>query len=154
MIRLEPVSAEDVAGMDDWLGRFDLLQFMSGWIPRRVRESRWTTDLCWWVFIVFEGRRVGTAWIEREGFKEQVADLGILIAEPEMRRRGIGSKVIRLMEQHARQAWSTHTVRLRVRATNLGALACYKKNGYRLVERMVREPQGLAYEMLCMEHEL
>ena len=150
----EPVSPDDVEGMDKWLSQFDLAEFMTGWVPRTVRAGNWRPELCRWDVIVIEGRRVGAVWIERERVGDRTADLGILIAEPEFRRIGIGTQVLRTIHEWSCQCWGTETIRLRVRATNLPAVACYKKNGYRIMRASTRCMTDSSYDVLHMERDL
>lgn len=140
--------------MDAWLEGCGLEEFMAGWTPRAVREGRWSAEVCRWCFIEQAGERVGTVWVERESESERVAHLGILIATEAHRGKGLGSRVIRLVEREAVEQWGVTTMTLRVRASNAAAVACYHKAGYEVTERSVRNDERGSYEVLHMAHVL
>ncbi|MGI9241195.1 MAG: GNAT family N-acetyltransferase [Verrucomicrobiales bacterium] len=149
-----PVTMGDVAGIDEWLADGDLLEFMSGWRPRSVRRGEWRVELCRWDFIVADNLRVGTVWLERGAVGDQSADLGILIANPDDRGKGIGSATIRQVESVAIGCWGTKLVRLRVRASNAMAIACYRQIGFVPIRMENKTVGAIDVEVLHMEHHL
>lgn len=60
----------------------------------------------------------------------QIARLYSLAVAPEMRRRGVASKLLRAVEGHARRR-RCGVVRLEVRSTNRATISCYRKHGYK-----------------------
>ena len=154
IITTQPITAADIDEMNAWLGASDLDPFMNGWTPRCVREGHWPSALCRWDFILLDQTRVGTIWIERSSSESTTADLGVLIAAPEHRRRGIGTQVVCDAERAAKEDWGTQVVQLRVRASNQAATACYQRIGYTVNERTVKSQGETSYEVLHMAHAL
>ena len=79
-----------------------------------------------------ERQDVGIIWLERAAPCDTIADLGILIGEPEYRGLAIGRRAIQLAEVLARSEWSIERVRLRVRKGNQRAISCYQKSGFEI----------------------
>lgn len=154
MFELKAIAERDVPEMNAWLSRCGLGKFMTGWIPRSVRQGQWRPELCRWSFIESAQQRIGTVWVERENDSETVAHLGILIAEAEHRGKGLGARVIQEVEREAASEWNVKTMRLRVRASNAGAVSCYRKAGYQVTEKTRRQDEQGPYEVLHMEHVL
>ena len=153
-ISLLPISEDDSEEIDEWLSGRDLLDFMSGWTPRTVREGSWLRTLCRWDFILVDGLKIGTIWLERSAIGAPVADLGILIAEPKYRGRGIGTEVIGKVERSAKEVWGTNLIRLRVRASNAKAIACYGRLGYVHTKTSTKKDGANEVVVLHMEHDL
>jgi RimJ/RimL family protein N-acetyltransferase len=153
-VSLSPITPGDVEEIDQWLESSDLHQFMSGWTPRAIREGDWQTARCRWEFIVCDDVRVGTAWLERESVDHPVAHLGILIADPQFRRKGIGTQVIRRMMDHALSDWESKTIKLRVRASNAEAIACYEKLAFVSTKTTTKLAGGDEITVVHMERQL
>ncbi len=83
------------------------------------------------------GGRVGEAWysIETQGGKTQFW-VEWLTVDPEHRRRGYGSALVRALAEEARQAGADR-LGLFVRAANVEAVALYDRLGFTTVGRIV-----------------
>ena len=64
------------------------------------------------------------------GFGEEAAHLNLLAVEPRCRRLGLGTRMVRWLEESALVA-GTFEVSLEVRASNLAARQFYRTLGYR-----------------------
>lgn len=67
------------------------------------------------------------------GFGDEAAHLNLLAVEPRCRRLGLGTRMVRWLEQSALVA-GTFEVNLEVRAGNLGARQFYRNLGYSEVD--------------------
>ncbi|MDB6077014.1 MAG: GCN5-related N-acetyltransferase, partial [Akkermansiaceae bacterium] len=112
-----------------------------------------STRVAWWV-IVAEGEDVGAVWMERSNEADITVDLGIFIALPEWRGRGLGRIAVRLAEQQVVEQWGIGYSRLRVRQANARAIACYRALGYRTVATGEKVTGGGRVEVLEMVHDL
>ena len=63
-------------------------------------------------------------------YGDEAAHLNLLAVEPVHQRRGIGRRLVEWLEETARVAGS-FTIRLEVRASNVGGCAFYRRLGYR-----------------------
>ncbi len=86
-----------------------------------------------WVAEIEAYRVVGYAGIELSALGGE-ADLVNLAVEPAQRRRGIGRRLVRVAATYCRRRRVT-LLWLRVRASNRGARAFYRKCGFRAVGR-------------------
>jgi RimJ/RimL family protein N-acetyltransferase len=153
-ITLRPLSQDDVKTLEAWTARERVAPYMSRWTPRTASGWHCSLDLCRWHVIVVDDRSVGTVWIEREHADERVADLGILIGEPDDRAHGFGSTAIRIAERDAVESWGIGQVRLRVRVSNRTAIRCYERSGFLPVNKTTKEVDGVVFEVVHMVHDL
>ena len=90
--------------------------------------------------IGFGARTVAAFAIMRYG--NEVAHLNLLAVDPAHRRRGIGSQLIRWLEETAITA-GTFDIGLELRASNASALSFYGRLGYRELGRIPGYYQGV-----------
>lgn len=90
-----------------------------------------------WVIEV-DGEAVGSARLEAHGHATAAARYAIGIWRADLRGRGLGEEVTRLVLRHAFGALGLHRVELRVLARNQAAVRCYRKCGFQ-VEGRLRE---------------
>lgn len=151
-IALRAFTADDVRLLERSIHDGDASCFMSRWSPRSFSQGGWLDDLTKWHVIVADAREIGTIWIERDSSSETICDLGILIFDPAFRGRGFGGEAIRLAEQDAVACWGVGLVRLRVRASNIRAISCYRRCGYEIFTTSDKEIDGVKVQVLHMEH--
>ena len=151
-ITLRPFSQDDVKSMESWISGDRVAPYMSRWTPRTASGWHSSQDLCRWHVIVANDRSVGMIWIEREHAEDRVADLGILIGEPDDRGHGFGTTAIRIAERDAFEAWGIGKVRLRVRASNSRAMGCYERSGFIPVNKSSKTIEGEVVDVIHMEH--
>lgn len=75
-------------------------------------------------------------------YADEVAHLHLLAVDPLHRRRGVGRRLLRWLEETALTA-GTFTIGLELRAENLGARAFYAALGYRELARIPGYYQGV-----------
>ena len=104
---------------------FDHLQWQKVLNPARGNKS----------FLVYEGSvPIGHAALCKT--KEPgVYSLNYLYLIPQMRSRGLGEKMVNLLEQYAREELSAKKLVLVTRTYNPGARKCYSKCGFREYSR-------------------
>lgn len=153
-ITLRPFSEDDLKCLNAWTAEGRIAQYMSRWLPRTARGWSCSQTLCRWHAIIADDRSVGTIWTEREQTNAKVADLGILIGDPNDRGHGIGTSAIRIAERDAIESWGIEAIRLRVRASNSGAIRCYERAGFLAVDRTTKEADGVVFEVVHMVHDL
>jgi len=104
---------------------FDHLQWQKVLNPARGNKS----------FLVYKGSvPIGHAALcktEEQG----VYSLNYLYLTPQMRSRGLGEKMVGLLEQYAREELSAKKLVLVTRTYNPGARKCYSKCGFREYSR-------------------
>ena len=88
-------------------------------------------------FLVYEGSKlIGHAALCRTE-ESGVYSLSYLYLAPQMRSRGLGEKMVGLLEQYAREELSANKLVLVTRTYNPRARKCYSKCGYREYSREV-----------------
>ena len=154
-VNLREFTSDDLPRLEAWVSDGDVKRYMSRWTPRSLMNGRWSPHLVrWWVIVAGENE-VGVLWIEKADTDDSVADLGILIGEPEMRGHGVGQAAIRLAEADAGARWhiERERIRLRVRKTNERAVCCYRKLGYVVSSVTEKEIEnGTRIDVLEMTH--
>lgn len=82
-------------------------------------------------FLVFEGERlIGHAALDRSD-EPQTTVVRFLYIIPEFRSRGMGQRLLSLLEDYARERCNARRLVLRVRTFNARAVRCYSKSGFR-----------------------
>ena len=108
------------------------------WTPSRVSHA--IADHMTNVVVAFDGRFLAAFGIML--YREDTAHLQLLAVRPDVRRRGVGSKVLRWLEEVALVA-GVSRLSLESREDNVAALSFYRKHGYVAGERIVGMYQGL-----------
>ena len=104
--------------------------------------------------IIVDGLNVGTIWMERDSTEDRACDLGLWIADPGARGHGVGAAAIHLAEAEAIASWDIDSIRLRVRRSNVRAISCYRRSGYRIFATTTKEVDGIAVTVHHMERQL
>jgi ribosomal protein S18 acetylase RimI-like enzyme len=86
----------------------------------------------YWYMIAADDRDVGTVWIELPPPGSEGV-LGIFLGDAADRGHGIGAAAIKLAVAEFRRAHPRLPVALRVRGTNVSAVACYRRVGFAVV---------------------
>ena len=109
-------------------------------------SARWPFDHLQWQkvlnpasgnksFLVYEGSvLIGHAALCKTE-QPEVYSLNYLYLTPQMRSKGLGEKMVRLLEQYARERLSAKKLVLVTRTYNPGARKCYSKCGFREYRR-------------------
>lgn len=149
-VRLRAIEREDIPTFVRWLNDREVTQFLITNSPfSKAMEEKW-----------FEGQlgrpthegqilaieaKVGADWLHigNTGLHDadpvsHAAEFGIMIGEKAYWNQGFGGEATRLMLQHGFDDMNLHRIFLRVYATNLRAIACYKAAGF-LQEGVLRQ---------------
>ena len=89
-----------------------------------------------WMYIEEDQRYVGSIWLE--GKDIHLVKLGIFIAEPAYRDKGIGKQAIQQMITIA-ESDGIHMIALNVRAENVRARKVYTACGFKIKKRFRKE---------------
>ena len=106
----------------------------------RIRPDEQADRLAWYLIRV-DGRDAGGIWLEKASGEEQ-AVLGVFLADPDCRGKGIGSWAIRTVLEQDLPRLGAAGAALRVRKGNARAIACYEKCGF-VPAREYRKENGL-----------
>lgn len=101
-----------------------------------------------WMYIEEDQHYIGSIWLE--GKDIHLAKLGIFIAEPAYREKGMGKQAIHQMIAMAKSD-GIHVITLNVRAENIRARKVYTACGFKIKKRF-RKENGI--DALTMELEL
>lgn len=107
----------------------NLSQYLSRIYPDRDNVVKWC-------YISENGLNTGRVWIEKKD--DITVKLGIFIALPEYRHRGLGKKAIKEMTDLAKEK-GYQKVTLNVRYNNANARSRYLKSGFRAVRRYTKD---------------
>ncbi len=142
LVLLGPMNPEQVPTYHRWLNDFDTLRTQGepaplpdtidavrGWYENYVRSS---SNVAW--FTIYEKEsRTPIGWTELKDIDHHhgTAEFAIMIGEPEMRGRGIGSEVTKLMVTYGFEHLGLHNIHLYYMEFNPAAGRAYEKAGFR-----------------------
>ncbi|MBR5427625.1 MAG: GNAT family N-acetyltransferase [Clostridia bacterium] len=141
-MRLIPVDKENMDFYKTFENSEDLSLHMSRIYPNL--ESSYLK----WMYIEENGRYIGSIWLE--GKDIHLVRLGIFIADPAYRDKGIGKKAIQKMIAMA-EIDGIRVITLNVRVENARAVKVYTACGFKIKKRFKKE-NGI--EAFSMELEL
>ncbi|MEG1781824.1 MAG: GNAT family N-acetyltransferase [Oscillospiraceae bacterium] len=95
-----------------------------------------------WSYLFYDGKIIGSIWLEKEHPTLPVATLGIFIAEKELRSHGIGALAITEYLRLYKEELGIQEVVLNVRKENIRALSCYEKCGF-ICEKQFEKENGV-----------
>jgi RimJ/RimL family protein N-acetyltransferase len=156
-VTLEPITAENRAAYARFEEGFAsvLTPFMSRLHPNRYEEYEMLIgqNLLRWFYIVADGKRIGSIWLEKEQLQDRSAVLGLFLFDEHYRALGIGETVIRRILREQKDPLNLSEVILRVRVTNPRGIRCYEKCGFHEVGRGIGHTgvEGIEMKKLLME---
>jgi RimJ/RimL family protein N-acetyltransferase len=100
-----------------------------------------------WKFIVFDGKTLGSVWLEKENPEDRTATLGIFILDDTYQGKGLGEFIVREVIRTGREFLSIDTVQLSVRESNVRAYHCYLKCGFVETNRFLSKDSIRAIHM-------
>ena len=132
MITLRDVSTSDESIYEVWQNDSKLTGYLSRLYPNNCSVAGYdASKVCW--FIIKENMHdIGSVWLERDRTEFDAMILGMFISEEQYRGKGIGGDVIKEAIRISKQRIVFRNVRLNVRKSNLGAIKCYEKCGFRI----------------------
>ena len=141
-MRFIPVNKENI----DFYKKFENTEDLSLYMSRIYPD--YESSYLKWMYIEEDQRYIGSIWIE--GKDIHLVKLGIFIAEPAYRDKGIGKLAIQQMITMA-ESDGIHVITLNVRAENVRARKVYTDCGFKIKKRFKKE-NGI--EAFSMELEL
>jgi len=132
MIILRDVVNSDESIYKTMLNDTDLTDYLSRFFPNNSSIADYDTSKVCWFIIEEDTSCIGSVWLERDPEETDTMILGIFISGAHNRGRGIGSYVIKEAIRISKQRMSFSYVRLNVRKSNLRAIRCYEKCGFRI----------------------
>jgi len=132
-LELIKFSSEYIKFIEKWEGTNELSKYLSHTRPEYLRESDFEAEKHTLFFMIKADERIiGATWMEN--ITENNATIGIYIAITNYRRKGIGSKVIKILIDRAFKEINLKMLYLNVREKNINAIKCYKKCGFKITK--------------------
>lgn len=141
-MRLIPIDKEN----RDFYQKFENSEDLSLYMSRIYPD--YESSYLKWMYIEENQRYVGSIWLE--GKDIHLAKLGIFIAEPTYRDKGIGKQAIQQMITMAKND-GIHVITLNVRVENVRARKVYTICGFK-IKKKFRKENGI--DVFSMELEL
>ncbi len=137
-IILRPQRPEDAGFFAYWFNRPEIM-FQCGFTEPTDEEKELeyinkfhkSEDSLWFTVTDLEGNLVGETGLIRMFPAWHQTDLTIIIPDPEMQCRGFGTEAVSIMLDLAFGKYGMHRVSIGVVGANKGALAFYKKIGFK-----------------------
>lgn len=138
-VQLKPICIEDTKNILYWRNQpFVCNKFIIQEPFTRDIHERWLETMVdtgkVHQFIIYESvreiRPIGSVYLRDIDLGNRKAEFGIFIGEKECLGKGYGTEATELILKYAFQELGIHKVRLRVFASNEGAIECYKKAGF------------------------
>ena len=137
-MRLVPVNKEN----RDFYQKFEKSEDLSLYMSRIYPDLE--SPYLKWMYIEENKRYIGSIWIE--GKDIHLVKLGIFIAEPTYRDKGIGKQAIQQMIAMAENE-GIHVITLNVRVENARARKVYTICGFKIKEKFRKENGINAFSM-------
>lgn len=137
-MRFIPINKENQEFYQEFQNAQDLSLYMSRIYPDR--DSAYLK----WMYIEEDQHYIGSVWLE--GKDIHIVKLGIFIAEPSYRNKGIGKQAIRQMIDIA-EGEGIHLITLNVRADNIPARNVYATCGFKIKKRFTKKNGIDAFSM-------
>ena len=96
-----------------------------------INSSHRSKDSVWYTITDLDGNIIGETGLLRMWPAWHCTDLSIIIPDPEMQHKGYGTEAIRIMLDMAFHQYDMNRVAIGVVGLNTGALAFYRKTGFR-----------------------
>ncbi len=139
---LIPVSKENINFYRQFEASEDLPRYQSRIYPNDK------SSYLRWMYIVEDQHYIGSIWLEGEN--TQLVKLGVFLAEPSYREKGIGKQAIQQMIAMAKSD-GVSVITLHVRVENIRARNAYTSCGFQITKRF-RTEKGI--DAFSMELEL
>lgn len=137
-VLLRPFTEEDLSCMVKWNNDDEVEQYVHSCLPKSLPECRvwYQENRKEWNYRIYAieeagGKIIGDLELDHISWKSREAELRIRIGEKDYWNKGYGSTAINLVLRHAFEELDLNRVYLRVYASNIRAIRCYLKNGFR-----------------------
>ncbi|MBP3646405.1 MAG: GNAT family N-acetyltransferase [Clostridia bacterium] len=142
-IMLREYRAEDIRAIRGWINDEATTRYLSTrfwpaqtsvdseeYLSRMLQSSH---NACNFVIADLQDERyIGQMDLFRLDWRLRLGEIGMLIADPNERGRGIGQEALGLLQRYAFRTLGLERVELEVHMDNAPALACYRKAGFTL----------------------
>ncbi|MFZ5649231.1 MAG: GNAT family N-acetyltransferase [Bacillota bacterium] len=135
-IELVDYQPEDWKLWDQWMSKIDTDLFQTVVHPRNFSAASGRSDDYYLKIIRYGNMKIGAVWLEKINPRTATAELGLIIGEPHLWGMGIGSQVINLMINIAKNDLSLNFLWVSVREANQRAVSCYKRGGFLIVRKV------------------
>lgn len=135
---LRETEKDDLADIVRWRNDWDNLCNMYSYLPLSLyKEEKWyenyINDDTKLTLIIVErenNEKIGTVSLGNIDYKNQKAELGILIGDKKHKGRGFGTEAVNSLTEFAFNEMNLHKVYLRVFEDNIAAINLYTKAGF------------------------
>ncbi|MBX4268640.1 GNAT family N-acetyltransferase [Clostridium estertheticum] len=132
-LELIKFSNEYIKLIEKWENTNELSKYLSHTRPEYLRKLNIELEKHTLFFMIkFDEQIIGSTWMEN--ITENDATIGIYIAIPNYRGKGIGSEVIKSLIDRAFKEINLNKLYLNVREKNINAIKCYKKLGFKITK--------------------
>ena len=159
-IYLSPRNSDDIEVFTKWLNDFKVTDGLgrSGLMVTLDGEKQYLQKIndnnySFAIVTMEKDEMIGTISLERINYINRVATLGIFIGNEDWRGKGIGTEAIKLILDYGFNYLNLNNIRLTVLEFNVGAIACYKKCGFKEMGK-VRQSyyvNGKYYDKILMD---
>ena len=151
-ISLADINMNNLSEYTDLEKKNDLSYFMSRTRPNNYEFKSHAT--LFWKYIFWENIAIGALWIEKDNEESTVSALGIFISDGGNQCKGIGSAAIEMAISQANEKMNFTHVELNVRDTNIRAIRCYEKCGFKEISRFNKDYLNEIVEVIVMRRAL
>ena len=136
-LTLRAVTRDDLPRYVAWLNDTDVVRHLSMFMPMNLddetewyeaqRKDRSTLNLA---METETGQHIGSVGLMSIDYRNQSAELGIVIGEKNEWNKGYGGEAIEILLAYAFNELNLNRIYLRVDTDNLGGVNCYKRCGF------------------------
>jgi len=134
----------------------DLTDYMSRFYSNNCSVADYDISKVCWFIIEKDKSCIGSVWLEKDTDETDTMILGIFITGEHNRGMGIGSHAIKEAIRISKQRIFFKYLRLNVRKSNIRAIHCYEKCGFRICgegQKAVQNGSIIDYYRMVMKAE-
>ncbi len=137
-ICLSEIEEEDLALLVKWRNDIENLRGLFSYLPLNLQKQRnWFQKYCnepssqlFMIELVKENEKIGVCGLNSIDYRNQRAELSIIIGENSYKGKGYASEALSLLHNYAFNYLNLKKIFLQVLITNDSAISLYKKMGY------------------------
>jgi diamine N-acetyltransferase len=143
-VALGPLRRDLVPLYHAWISNLETTQYLSeagsvltldeeiGWYDEVIRVANARTFT---IYALPDYRPIGTINLHQINHVHRKANLGVMIAEPDLRGRGLGTEAVRLIVDYGFTAMNLHSIWLTTFEFNIAGRKAYARAGFKEVGR-------------------
>jgi len=132
MMSLRDISKSDERTYAIWQNNSELAGYLSRLYPYNSSVGDYGASRVCWFIIEEDACAIGSVWLEKVIEEPDSMILGIFLSGEQYRGKGIGRAAIQEAIRISNQRIAFRNVRLNVRKSNLRAIKCYEKCGFKI----------------------